>query len=246
MRIRFLVEYDGTCFSGWQRQPGKRTVQGEMESMLEHMCGRNVSVTGSGRTDAGVHAAGQVAHADILPHEFERISRGFDSALPDDIAVLSVVEVLHGFHARYDAVSRLYRYRIAKSHHPLICRYSHVTSAPLDTALMREAAGLSLGKADWKAMAKEGSGNADWIVDVIEAGVSEDRLGWTLLIHANRFLRGLVRIWAGTLLRIGSGAESPGLITKLLESGERNRAGASLPAKGLTLLKVNYPKARFR
>jgi len=240
MRVRLLVEYDGTEFRGWQIQPGERTVQGEMESALESMCNRRVSVTGSGRTDAGVHAAGQVAHIDIYPKEMERISKGFSSLLPDDMAILSVSEVPDDFHSRFSAVSRLYRYRVTRASHPLVSRYSFTSDIPLDTGRMQRAAVLSVGSADWKAMAKEGSGNSDWLVDVIGTGVSEDRLGWTLFIHANRFLRGLVRIWAGTLLRIGSGAEPPELVTELLKIGDRSRAGTSLPARGLTLLKVRY------
>lgn len=236
------LEYDGTDFHGWQIQPGSRTVQGEVESILLQLCGRKVPVIGSGRTDRGVHALGQVAHADIVERELERVTSGLPSMLPEDIAVTGVEEVDGDFHARFDAVSRLYRYRIEKAKHPLRSRYCHVLppSHGLDTAAMKRAAELSLGRNDWKAMAKEGSSNSDWLVDVIKAGVEEDGAGWTFLIRANRFLRGMVRLWTGTLVLIGSGAGSPELMARLLRTGDRKGAGMSLPGKGLTLMEVEY------
>jgi len=105
---------------------------------------------------------------------------------------------------------------------------------------MSEAAILSLGENDWKAMAKEGSDNSSWTVNVLEATVTEDTSGWTFVIRANRFLRGMVRLWAGTLVSIGSGSFRPGLITELLETQSREKAGVSLPGKGLTLMEVRY------
>jgi tRNA pseudouridine38-40 synthase len=242
VRIRMLIEYDGTAFSGWQIQPHTRTVQGEIESILLQLCGRRIPVMGSGRTDRGVHALGQVAHADISNSEVERVMEGLPSMLPDDVAVSSVEIADSSFHARFDAVSRLYRYRIEKKKHPISIRYCHVLpeSHHLDTAAMRIAARLSLGRNSWRAMAKEGSANSDWIVDVMETSVEEDGTGWTFLILANRFLRGMVRLWTGTLVKIGTGSREPELITSLLSSGEREEAGMSLPGKGLTLMEVHY------
>ncbi|MCK5064573.1 MAG: tRNA pseudouridine(38-40) synthase TruA [Candidatus Fermentibacteraceae bacterium] len=242
IRIMMKIEYDGTEFHGWQLQPGARSVQGEIESVLESLCGRKIRITGSGRTDSGVHALGQIAHADIKPGEFDRVENGLPSMLAEDVAVTSLSRVEDSFHARFDAVSRLYRYRISKEKHPLTSRYSYILpgARTLDIESMLKAASLSIGESNWIAMAKEGSSNSNWIVRVIDANVLEDQSGWTFLIQGNRFLRGLVRIWAGTLVQIGSGSDSPELITELLESGDRNRAGASLPAKGLTLLEVRY------
>ncbi len=241
-RIMMKIEYDGTEFHGWQLQPGVRSVQGEIESVLENLCERKIRITGSGRTDAGVHALGQIAHADINENEFDRIENGLLSLLAEDVAVTSFSRVEDSFHARFDAVSRLYRYRISKEKHPLTSRYSYIQRGfkTLDVDAMRKAATLSIGENNWKSMAKEGSSNSSWIVKVIDAQVVEDQSGWTFLIKANRFLRGLVRIWAGTLARIGSGSDSPLLVTELLESEDRSRAGESLPAKGLTLLEVKY------
>ncbi len=242
IRIKMLIEYDGTDFSGWQRQPEARTVQGDIETVLEKLCIERIAITGSGRTDAGVHALGQVAHADVEIDKLERIRTGLPAMLPDDIAVTKIEEIDSSFHARFQAVSRLYRYRIEKNKHPLRNRYSHTLTLSRELAAsdMQKAAELSTGKNDWMAMAKEGSDNSDWIVNVQSAKISEDESGWTFLIRANRFLRGMVRIWAGTLVNIGSGAAGPELITELLQTKDRNRAGVSLPGKGLTLMEVKY------
>jgi tRNA pseudouridine38-40 synthase len=242
IRIKMLIEYDGTEFSGWQRQPQARTVQGDIETVLEKLCTGRIAITGSGRTDAGVHALGQVAHADVGIDKLQRIRTGLPAMLPDDISVTEVEEVDSAFHARFQAVSRLYRYRIEKNKHPLRNRYSHTLTSwgELVTSDMQKAAARSTGKNDWMAMAKEGSDNSDWIVNVINTDVIEDESGWTFLIRANRFLRGMVRIWAGTLVNIGSGAAQPELITELLKTKDRDRAGVSLPGRGLTLMEVKY------
>ncbi len=242
IRIKMLIEYDGTEFSGWQRQPQARTVQGDIETVLEKLCTGRIAITGSGRTDAGVHALGQVAHADVGIDKLQRIRTGLPAMLPDDISVTEVEEVDSAFHARFQAVSRLYRYRIEKNKHPLRNRYSHTLTSwgELVTSDMQKAAARSTGKSDWMAMAKEGSDNSDWIVNVISTDVIEDESGWTFLIRANRFLRGMVRIWAGTLVNIGSGAAQPELITELLKTKDRDRAGVSLPGRGLTLMEVKY------
>ncbi|MBN2586087.1 MAG: tRNA pseudouridine(38-40) synthase TruA, partial [Candidatus Fermentibacteraceae bacterium] len=197
VRIRLTIEYDGTDFLGWQIQPDSRTVQGEIEDVLRQLCSRKVPIIGSGRTDRGVHALGQVAHTDVNDDELERVSSGLPAMLPDDIAVTAVEVAENTFHARYDAVSRLYRYRVEKEKHPLRCRYCHdlPPSRHPDTGAMKRAAQLSCGENSWKAMAKEGGSNTDWIVSVMEAEVSEDKAGWTFLIRANRFLRGMVRLW---------------------------------------------------
>lgn len=241
-RLKLSIEYDGTDFKGWQLQPDVRTVQGEIENVLEKLCRRRIPIMGSGRTDTGVHALGQVAHADVRVDEMERVSTGLPSMLPDDIAVTSVEEVDRSFHARHSAVSRLYRYRIERRKHPLKVRYSHTSALARDLNVedMQKAAELSIGENSWKAMAKEGSSNSDWMVNVLSAGVTEDKSGYSFLIRANRFLRGMVRIWTGTLVNIGSGTARPELITRLLETGDRSEAGTSLPGKGLILVEVKY------
>lgn len=241
VRLKLSIEYDGTKFSGWQFQPNARTVQGVIEKKVAELCGRGIRVNGAGRTDAGVHAKGQAAHIDVLPEEVERLHKGLSSLLPDDIAITGIEQVGADFHARFSAIARTYKYSIIKEKHPLESRYSYILGRKLDLDAMKCAGKLSIGKNSWKALAKEGSSNSDWIVDVESVEIYETVTGWTFIITANRFLRGLVRIWAGTLVKIGSGLDEPELISRLLESEDRTQAGESLPAKGLALMKVRYP-----
>lgn len=241
MRLRVLVEYDGTDFSGWQVQDGRRTVQGVLEGALEKVLGRHAGVTGSGRTDAGVHAAAQVAHLDAADSELERVSSCLFRLLPPDVAVRSIEPAPPDFHARFSAVRRAYEYRILRDRHPLqsrfawVCRYRR-----LDTESMRRAASLSIGRFDWKGFSREGGGNRTWMSNVLAASVGEDEAGWTLRMEADRFLRGMVRLWAGTLVEIGRGRLEPGVISGILETGDRSLAGPSLPPCGLTLMRVEY------
>lgn len=241
VRLRFTVEYDGTGYAGWQAQPAGRTVQGEIERCLAVLLGRQCRVTGSGRTDAGVHASGQVAHVDIEEAEERRVVSGLPEILPADVALHGIRRADPGFHARFSASGREYSYRILKGRSPLHGRYAFECPWPcLDTAAMRAAARLSLGVSDWRGMSKEGSGNRTWRVDVRAADVAEDAGGWTLAIRADRFLRGMVRIWAGTLVEVGRGRFAAGRVREILDTGDRTLAGPSLPAKGLTLVRVEY------
>lgn len=242
MRILTRLEFDGTAYSGWQIQPRDTTVQGELEKALGKMCGRHIAVTGAGRTDAGVHATDMPVHFDINPDEFERINRGLNTLLPRDISCLSVSSVDDEFHARFHAVSRSYRYRIGTGRHPLSSRYEYQPgTCNLDIGAMKKAAELSLGHSNWRGFAREGGGNSTWDMDVAAASVVENNRGWTLTITANRFLRGVVRIWSGTLYRIGTGRVSPETVVKILETADKKLAGPSLPACGLTLTEVRYP-----
>jgi tRNA pseudouridine38-40 synthase len=241
VRLRFTVEYDGTDFAGWQAQSSGRTVQGEIERCLAVLLGRQCRVTGSGRTDAGVHASGQVAQVDIEEAEEGRVVSGLPEILPSDVAVNGIQRAGPGFHARFSATGREYSYLVLKGRSPLTARYAYECPWPcLDTAAMMAAAGLSLGGSDWRGMSKEGSGNRTWRADVRTADVTEDARGWTLTIRADRFLRGMVRIWAGTLVEIGRGRFAAGRMREILDTGDRSLAGPSLPAKGLTLVRVEY------
>jgi tRNA pseudouridine38-40 synthase len=241
-RVRLVVEYDGTDFCGWQLQPERRTVQGTLEAAVERLTCRPVRVHGSGRTDAGVHAMGQVAHLDVAGEETARVLEGLDRVLPGDVSVRKAAVAAPDFDARRDAVERLYGYRILRRRRPLLDRYAHVDGRGLDTGAMARAASLCRGISSWRGMAKEGSGNTGWKADVRTCEVAEDALGWTFLISANRFLRGMVRLWAGTLTRVGLHALSPGGVRDILDTGDRSSAGPALPAKGLTLIEVRYPE----
>lgn len=241
VRLRMTVEYDGTCFEGWQTQRTGRTVQGEIEACLARLLGRPCRVTGSGRTDAGVHSAGQVAHIDLSSAETARVMQGLPAIVPPDMALHSLEPAPEGFHARFSAVRRTYSYRIVPGRNPLRARYAwECPWARLDAEAMAAAAKLSLGRAGWRGMSREGGGNRTWLVDVGNAAVETGPQGWTLSISADRFLRGMVRIWAGTLVEIGRGRFPPSRITGILTTGDRLLAGPSLPARGLTLVSVEY------
>jgi len=241
IRIAICLEYDGTCFEGWQSQKGGRTVQGVVEDVLAGLCRRKVGVTGSGRTDAGVHALRQVAHADLQPEELGRVVSGLPGLLPADVACTSVREAPPGFHARFSALSRTYRYRLIDRRSPLEGRFAlELPGIVLDTAAMREACASCTGRRDWRGMSRTGSGNSPWMVDVAEARIDRDPSGWTFIIRADRFLRGMVRIWAGTLLETGRGRFGPGRLEEILSTGDRRLAGPSLPARGLVLEDVEY------
>ncbi len=242
MRLLTRFEFDGTAYCGWQIQPRDVTVQGEIEKALKRMCGRRVAVTGAGRTDAGVHAAFMPVHFDIEPGEYSRIEKGLNTMLPSDISCLSVRRVHDDFHARFDAVSRSYDYHIGKGRHPLHNRYQYQPKrGDFDTGLMQKACEFSLGHSNWRGFAREGGGNSTWDMNVLSASVRENDRGWTLTITANRFLRGVVRIWSGTILRIGSGKILPETVLSILESKDKELAGPSLPACGLILTEVRYP-----
>lgn len=241
IRWKVVIEYDGTDFKGWQIQKGERTVQGTLEESMKKLLQRELRITGSGRTDAGVHAEEQVAHIDITGDEANLLKRSLNAVLPSDISMVSISEMDGAFHARFSAIARCYRYRVILEKHPLLGRYAFIYgNRRIDLSAMKTAAELSLGKSSWKGMAKEGSGNRTWNVNVHETILEEDLFGWTFLIRADRFLRGMVRLWAGTLLEIGAGKLPPETISKILETDDRSLTGPSLPACGLCLVRVYY------
>ncbi len=240
-RVRMTLEYDGTDFAGWQVQRSGRTVQGVLERALLDLCGREIRVTGSGRTDAGVHARGQVAHVDLLEDELPRVLSGFPEVLPEDVCARGLEVAPPGFHARFSAVRRTYSYGILRGRSPLLSRYAwELPWAGLDEGAMSVAASLSIGRNEWRGMSREGSGNRTWTVEVFDASIETGPGGWTLRITADRFLRGMVRIWAGTLVETGRGRFEPGRVSRILGTGDRTAAGPSLPAKGLVLESVAY------
>lgn len=242
-RVRILLRfsYDGTDFRGWQMQPGLPTVQQAVEEALTVLCGRKITVHSAGRTDSGVHALSMPVHLDIEEYELDRIRGGLNSKLPGSIRLLSSTPVKEKFNARFDALSRSYRYRIARRPDPFTRFYEYQPgNEDLQTDAMHRAAHLSLGKRSWKGFAKEGSDNSTWTMDVTDARVEEDRAGWSFFITADRFLRGVVRIWSGTLYRAGTGRIPPETVSLILSEDNRAQAGPSLPACGLTLMKVEY------
>ena len=250
MNYRLTIQYDGTEFAGWQVQAqGERTVQGELERVLALLDGRAVAVAGAGRTDAGVHAEAQVASF-RLEREFapERLRDAVNGNLDADLRVTEAGHAPDDFHARFSARGKTYVYRIFNERFssPFLSRYAHQESRPLDTGRMRECARLFLGTHDWTAFSAAQSDVRDRVRTVTRLEVTERRSerGRGRLVEitasAEGFLRFMVRSIAGTLLACGRGEIGEDTIAGALATGERARAAATAPARGLTLVEVRY------
>jgi tRNA pseudouridine38-40 synthase len=242
-RYKVVVEYDGTDFSGWQRQQAQRTVQGVLEDAIREMTGESVFVRGAGRTDAGVHADGQVATFDlevnIPPHGF---LRGLNAALPTDVALVDVALAAPDFDARFSARGKVYRYTVWAHfvRSPRRARRSWHVREPLDLDAIRAAAAALVGEHDFRAF--RASDCERRTTRRIVRRVDVDRQGAVLTIdvEATAFLKNMVRILVGTLIDIGRGRLEPEAVTRMLEIGDRSAGGMTAPAQGLTLLRVIY------
>lgn len=243
-RWKMVIEYDGGQYCGWQVQPNGRTVQGEIARVLKIALREPVKVGGAGRTDAGVHALGQVAAfnttVDVDPG---RLQWQVNALLPDDIIVRELEEAGADFDARRSAVARTYSYFILNrpSPSPFWRRYSWWVSRPLDIPAMRAAAGHLVGVHDFSALtvAKVGPMVRDVKAIGIEAETGADGLV-RMTITANAFLHHMVRLIVGTLVEVGGGRLSSGAVGEILASKDVRRAGPRAPAKGLRLDKVDY------
>ena len=244
MRIALQIEYDGTAFSGWQRQPGQRTVQGVVEAALAKVACHPVEVTCAGRTDAGVHALGQVIHFDTPAQRPDRAwLLGGNSHLPDDVAVSAVRTVSSDFHARFSAVRRSYLYRIVNRRtRPAVERkMAWWVHAPLDEARMAAAAGLLLGEHDFSSFRAAGCQARHAVRTLYRLDVSREGEQVLLAVEANAFLHHMVRNLAGALVAVGSGAREPGWIGEVLAACDRTVAGVTAPPQGLCFHGVDYP-----
>ena len=242
--IRLLLEYDGTGYHGWQRQLDAATIQGVLEAAVARLTQAPVAIIGSGRTDAGVHARGQVANfrtESRLP--LQAFHQGLNSLLPKDIAVLEAIEAEPAFHARKSARAKTYEYRILnrRNRSPL-ARYSAWWLAPrLDLAAMAGAAAALMGEHDFTAFRASGSDNNNPVRRVLAAEWREEPGGWlSFTITATGFLRGMVRSLVGTMAEVGQGKAPPAILAELLASGARHLAGPTAPPQGLYLVEVFY------
>lgn len=242
MRVKAVVAYDGTGYGGFQRQQNATSIQATLETVLAELSGNAIRVAGSGRTDAGVHAAGQVIAFDIeWRHGLGALQRALNARLPEAIAASSVVEVAPDFDPRRDARSRWYRYTIytAPVRDPLVGRYSLHVARPLAVDAMQTAATTLLGRHDFSAFGSPPQGH-NAIREVFRAEWQEAGDWLTFDIVANAFLFRMVRMLVGTLLRVGWGALTPEAFSGILEAQERSQAGPAVPARGLTLMAVCY------
>lgn len=241
--VAVVIEYDGTDFAGFQKQRGRRTVQAEVCRAVQKITKETVAVVGASRTDAGAHATGQVIHFRTTCRiPVERVPSALNSVLPKDVSARRAWEADDGFHARYSARSRVYRYTIWN--HPvrsaLIERYAYRVRQPLHLEAMREAVQYFVGKHDFAAFASEVKRYTNTVREVYSAQLlARPPLVW-LRVEANGFLQGMVRAMMGTLVEIGLGKRDLETIVQLLEKGRRGEAGYSVPAHGLCLVRVNY------
>ncbi|RPI50825.1 MAG: tRNA pseudouridine(38-40) synthase TruA [Acidobacteria bacterium] len=252
MRVfKVTLSYDGTDFSGFQRQSNARSVQGELETALAEVEGRRVVVHGAGRTDARVHALGQVASfklSNAIP--VDDLFRALNAKLPEDVRVLSVEEAAPGFNARFHARSKVYRYRISNTRimSPFQRRYAWHISRGLDLEAMRAAARELVGEHDFASFQALGGTVRTSIRTVTRSEWNEELVagGGRLLIYeiaGTGFLKYMVRAVVGTLVEVGDGRRSPTSLRALLASGNRAAAGPTAPPFGLYLVRVDYDAA---
>ena len=247
-RMLLTVEYDGTAYSGWQRQYNGLAVQQVLEETLTRACGEKIAITGASRTDAGVHALGQACHFDthsaIPPHKYPFV---LNTMLPRDIRVHTGREVPPDFHARFMTGGKTYTYRIINSRHgSALKRNTHLhVPVPLDTAPMERAAQTLLGQHDLAAFQASG-GTAKTTVRTMRS-VSLTRVGdeITFILEGDAFLYNMVRIIVGTLIEIGHGRRGEDAFLRSYETGDRLALGVTAPPHGLELTKVHYPEAAF-
>ncbi len=241
--IKLIVEYEGTAYGGWQSQKNAPTVQDTLQDALERVTGERVTLYGSGRTDSGVHALGQVANfrtnAAIPP---ERYASALNPLLPEDIAVRSSCAVPDGFHAQFLATGKRYRYTVYNDRQkPALCRRAawHV-GQKLDAEAMRAAAAYFKGRHDFTAFQSAGGVERETVKTVTRCDVTADGPFIHIDVAADGFLYNMVRIIAGTLVKVGRGRLASDAIPGIIGSRDRQRAGYTAPAHGLCLMEVYY------
>ena len=243
MNVKLTIEYDGTRYHGWQLQPDKETIQEVLERAAEKILGVKIRINGSGRTDAGVHALGQVANF-FYPGDFDlaRLQKGLNALTPEDIVVKQAEAMPESFDARRSARSRIYRYRIWGQPCPSVFygRFSWHVYGPLDIPGMQKAIRCLEGEHDFTSFQGTGSDAAHAVRRVHENSLSWQDPFWVYTIEANAFLRHMVRNVVGTLVEVGRGQRPPESFAELLASRDRTRAGPTAPPHGLFLTEVKY------
>ncbi len=244
MNCKMIIEYDGTQFFGWQQQPKHRTVQGEIVKALSFYAKEEVQIEGSGRTDRGVHADGQVASFNWPgPIPVERLKMVLNKRLPEDIHIRNVEPASKDdFHARFDAKGKVYTYRFLLADEPKPTFRNIMARIPttVDTLAMEEAARAMVGTHDFKAFMASGSFVTDTVRTVFDVQVRRTGNYMAVRFFGSGFLYNMVRIMSGLLIDVGLGKKQPGDILPIILSGDRTRAERTAPASGLTLTQVFY------
>jgi len=245
--VQLLLHYDGAGFSGWQRQPGERTVQGVLEAAASRLCGEALTVVGAGRTDAGVHARGQAAGVRV-PEKWSAsaLRRSMNAILPDDVWIAAAFEMRDEFHPRYSAVSRSYSYFVGTddlASSPFRRTHELVWRKPLDFDRLQKAAQTVLGRSSFRAFAVKGTApeKDDHRCTVSNATWRQREGGLVFDITADRFLHHMVRFLVGTMLEIGEGRREVSVMKELLAQDDNSEVSPPAPAHALFLERVEYP-----
>ena len=245
--VQLVLQYDGADFSGWQRQPEQRTVQGVVEEALERLCSAPISALGSGRTDAGVHARGQAVGV-IVPAKWEppQLRRALNAVLPSDVWVAAAAEMRPEFHARYSATGRRYGYFVGtdeEANAPFRRQYELAFGRPLDRAALDAATSRIAGDHCFRAFAARGTApdTNDLRCTVTDAGWNDRPGGLVFVIRANRFVHHMVRFLVGTMLDIGAGRRPVSDMDVLLQAEDNSEVSAPVPPHALFLEAVEYP-----
>lgn len=242
-RVMLTVAYDGTNYHGWQVQPNGETVEGILNRCLSELLGEKTEVTGASRTDSGVHAMGNIAVFDTdSPIPADKISYALNRRLPEDIRIQKSEEVDAGFHPRHCASRKTYEYRIYCAPFPMPTKrfYSHYTYVPMDIGLMRQAAGYLTGIHDFKSFCSTEAQVETTVRQIDSLEVLEEGRELVIRVAGRGFLYNMVRIIAGTLMEVGRGHISPQEVQSILEARDRQAAGPTAPACGLTLVSIAY------
>lgn len=242
-RVRLIISYDGTNYCGWQIQINGITIEEIINRELSSLLGEEIAVIGASRTDSGVHAMGNVAVFDTetkIPAE--KISFALNQRLPDDIRIQKSEEVPEDFHPRYCDSTKTYEYKILNRRFPdpMLRLYTHFVYMPLDVELMRKAAEYLVGEHDFASFCSAGSQVKTTVRTVYTLDIKEENDVISIRISGNGFLYNMVRIIVGTLMKVGLGVYPPEHVKEILEAKDRYAAGPKAPARGLTLIGIEY------
>lgn len=243
MRVKLEVAYDGTNYCGWQIQPNVTTVEGIINKELSRLLKEDITVIGASRTDSGVHALGNVAVFDTNTRiPANKISYALNQSLPEDIVIQSSLEVPEDFHPRYCDCIKTYEYKILNANFPEPTKrlYTHYVYKSLDIEAMSKAATYFIGRHDFVSFCSSNTQVKDMTREIYSVDILNDNNVITIRIRGNGFLYNMVRIIAGTLIQVGSKFIEPEMVKEILEAKDRSKAGPTAPAKGLTLVGIEY------
>lgn len=242
-RYKLKISYDGTHYSGWQVQPNAPSIQETLETAFKRLIGEKVRVIGSGRTDAGAHALGQIAHVDFeTPFPQDMLPRALNNYLPKDIRLIEATIVDSSFHAQYSAKRKVYHYHLWTERfvHPFVRLYRHHVSMPLDLEAIKEAFPYFIGKHDFTTFANVGSSVKENVRQLYKLEMIPQEGGLRFEFEGEGFLYKMVRNIMGALIEVGLGRLSPKEIPQLLKAKDRRAAGRACPAHALFLMEVSY------